>query len=235
MMLICIVDLSGVGKTSLLLRFADDEFHGDLFPWGCIIQEKHKIIEVYDQKIKLRVWNMTRKYDHRYRLHQYHRAQGFIIMCDVTDKTSFGYDKLNKIIRDIEQNAKENVPILIIGNKVDKIEYESSEMLMYGYFRQCVIKEHGLRFPTDLVSICIEYYPTINKRISKGTQLSYDDAKSHAKRYGIKYMEISCKTGENVSNVFHDLTVDIFKHNKWTHSTNASSDTNSKSKHCVVL
>ena len=130
---------------------------------------------------------------------------------------------------DIERYARDNTPLIIIGNKIDAIDENASdkivsdqdEMLIYGYIRQYVINEYDLNFPPYLIDICIAYWPGPKQRISTDTQLSYNDAKSYADKYNIKYIETSCKTGENVDKVFYTLTTDTLinisfdKGNRW--------------------
>uniref|UniRef100_A0A3B5LHJ5 Uncharacterized protein n=1 Tax=Xiphophorus couchianus TaxID=32473 RepID=A0A3B5LHJ5_9TELE len=53
---LCFVSLSGVGKSSLLLRFADNTFSG-LYITTIGVDFKIRTVEINGEKVKLQIWD----------------------------------------------------------------------------------------------------------------------------------------------------------------------------------
>ncbi len=80
---------TGVGKTSLLLRFADDRFSFDHIP-TIGIDFKIKTIEIEGRLCKLQLWDTAGQERFRTITSAYYRgASGVLVVYDVTDKNSF--------------------------------------------------------------------------------------------------------------------------------------------------
>ena len=70
--------------------------------------------------MKINFWDTSGQERYRSITKQYFKgAQGIILVYDVTKKETF--TNLQKWIKEIQQNAKEEVRIIILGNKIDKI------------------------------------------------------------------------------------------------------------------
>eukprot|EP00741_Cyanophora_paradoxa_P006104 tig00000983_g5919.t1 len=108
---------SGVGKSCLLLRFADDQFTTN-FITTIGIDFKIRTIELDGKRIKLQIWDTAGQERFRTITTAYYRgAQGILLVYDVTDETSF--NNIRNWIRNIDQHASENVNKILIGNKCD--------------------------------------------------------------------------------------------------------------------
>ena len=109
---------SGVGKTCLLLRYADDSFTGNYLS-TISIDFKIKIIQLKNKLIKLQIWDTAGQ--ERFRNIGkifYKSAHDIILTYDVTDKNSF--KNIPNWIKQIEANAPTNKSKVLVGNKCDK-------------------------------------------------------------------------------------------------------------------
>lgn len=117
---IVLIGNSSVGKSSLLLRFADDIFE-DTYISTIGVDFKIRSLELDGKTIKLQIWDTAGQERFRSISHTYYRgAHGIIIIYDITDKKSF--DDVVTWLSEIESYGNENVRKLIIGNKIDLID-----------------------------------------------------------------------------------------------------------------
>lgn len=112
---------SGVGKSSILLKFVEDRFLGeDALNPTIGVDYKYKIIERDGQKYKLAIWDTAGQEKFRTVTSTYYRgAQGVVVVYDVTDRSSF--EHLSYWISELENyNGDPNVVKIIVGNKIDR-------------------------------------------------------------------------------------------------------------------
>lgn len=110
---------SGVGKSCLLLRFADDTYT-ESYISTIGVDFKIRTIELDGKTIKLQIWDTAGQERFRTITSSYYRgAHGIIVVYDVTDMESFTHVK--DWITEIERFASENVNRLLIGNKCDLV------------------------------------------------------------------------------------------------------------------
>jgi Ras-related protein Rab-8A len=118
--------LLGVGKSCLLLRYSDDSFTSS-FITTIGIDFKIKTIMVGESKVKLQIWDTAGQERFRTITTAYYRgAMGILLVYDVSDETSFV--NVRNWMRQIDQNAAENVNRILIGNKCD---VDASERVRY--------------------------------------------------------------------------------------------------------
>ena len=108
---------AGVGKSCLLLRYSDDSFTSS-FITTIGIDFKIKSILIGDAKVKLQIWDTAGQERFRTITTAYYRgAMGILLVYDVSDENSF--TNVRNWMRQIDQNAAENVNRILIGNKAD--------------------------------------------------------------------------------------------------------------------
>lgn len=108
---------SGVGKSCILMRYADNSFTENFFN-TIGVDFKIKTITLNDQIIKMQIWDTAGQDRFRTLTSSYYRgAHGIIIVYDVTNKDSF--DNVRQWMQEIEKFASENVNKLLVGNKSD--------------------------------------------------------------------------------------------------------------------
>ncbi|EIW60964.1 GTP-binding protein ypt1 [Trametes versicolor FP-101664 SS1] len=111
---------SGVGKSCLLLRFAEDAFT-DSYLSTIGVDFKIRTIELEGKTVKLQIWDTAGQERFRTIAAAYYRgAQGIIMVYDVTEQETFS--NVKGWITEIERYASEGVKKLIIGNKSDLVE-----------------------------------------------------------------------------------------------------------------
>ena len=115
---ILIIGESGVGKTCLLLRFADNSFTSNhILTIG--IDFKIKMINIEDKVIKPQIWDTAGQDRFRTITKTYYKgSQGVILTYDVCDIKS--YDNVKDWIQQIELNAKSSICKVLVGNKCDR-------------------------------------------------------------------------------------------------------------------
>ncbi|WCJ36414.1 hypothetical protein M5689_017616 [Euphorbia peplus] len=108
---------SGVGKSCLLLRFADDSYL-DSYISTIGVDFKIRTVEQDGKTIKLQIWDTAGQERFRTITSSYYRgAHGIIIVYDVTDQESF--NNVKQWLNEIDRYASENVNKLLVGNKSD--------------------------------------------------------------------------------------------------------------------
>jgi Ras-related protein Rab-1A len=108
---------SGVGKSCLLLRFADDSYL-ESYISTIGVDFKIRTVELDGKTIKLQIWDTAGQERFRTITSSYYRgAHGIIVVYDVTDQESF--NNVKQWLNEIDRYASENVNKLLVGNKSD--------------------------------------------------------------------------------------------------------------------
>lgn len=108
---------SGVGKSCLLLRFADDTYT-ESYISTIGVDFKIRTIELEGKTVKLQIWDTAGQERFRTITSSYYRgAHGIIVVYDITDSAT--YTNVKQWLMEIERYACENVNRLLIGNKCD--------------------------------------------------------------------------------------------------------------------
>eukprot|EP00827_Trimyema_finlayi_P003585 TRINITY_DN328_c0_g3_i1.p3 TRINITY_DN328_c0_g3~~TRINITY_DN328_c0_g3_i1.p3 ORF type:complete len:226 (+),score=62.44 TRINITY_DN328_c0_g3_i1:39-680(+) len=116
-----IIGNSGVGKSSLLLRFADDQF-SDSYLTTIGVDFRFKTLDIDGKSVKLQIWDTAGQERFRTITNAYYKgADGIIIVYDCTSQDSFD-DIENYWINEVAQYGEKNVELMLIGNKSDLLE-----------------------------------------------------------------------------------------------------------------
>ena len=106
-----------VGKTALLVRFADGDFSDVLLP-TIGIDFKIKTINLKGKAVKLQIWDTAGQERFRTITQAYYRgAMGILLIYDVTNSKS--WSNVRNWVRNIEGNAPQTVNKVLVGNKCD--------------------------------------------------------------------------------------------------------------------
>jgi len=121
---------SGVGKSCLLLRFADDTYT-ESYISTIGVDFKIKTIKDEGKTIKLQIWDTAGQERFRTITSSYYRgAHGIIVVFDTTDLDSF--NNVKQWLQEIDRYAAEGVNKLLVGNKADlasqrKVDYNLAQ------------------------------------------------------------------------------------------------------------
>uniref|UniRef100_A0A1B6DX90 Ras-related protein Rab-35 n=1 Tax=Clastoptera arizonana TaxID=38151 RepID=A0A1B6DX90_9HEMI len=111
-----IIGDSDVGKSSLLLRFADNTFSGNYIT-TIGVDFKIRTIDVEGERVKLQIWDTAGQERFRTITSTYYRGtHGVIVVYDVTSGESFA--NVRRWLSEINQNCEE-VDMILVGNKND--------------------------------------------------------------------------------------------------------------------
>ena len=111
---------TGVGKSSIIVRYCDDKFHNT---YMSTIGVDFTIKTVYynNRVCKFQIWDTAGQERFRSITSTYYRgASGIILVYDITDRSSF--ETLNRWISDIKNLCLEDIPVIIVGNKCDCVD-----------------------------------------------------------------------------------------------------------------
>lgn len=111
---------SGVGKSCLLLRFADDAFT-DSYISTIGVDFRFRTVKIEKKTVKLQIWDTAGQERFRTITSAYYRgADGIIMVYDVTSQESFGH--VNDWLSEVNRYASEGTSKLLIGNKSDRAD-----------------------------------------------------------------------------------------------------------------
>jgi len=120
---ILVIGDRGVGKTSLLSKYFDDQFD-DSYESTMSIDLKTQKIRMDDNRLcQLHIWDYSGALlEVRFKtvtIHYYRGAHGIIIVYDVNERNTF--TNVERWMKDIKEFSKETVAIILVGNKIDLI------------------------------------------------------------------------------------------------------------------
>jgi len=108
---------SGVGKSCLLLRYADDTYT-ESYISTLGVDFRMVTIRLDEKTIKLQIWDTAGQERFRTITSNYYRgANGIVVVYDVTDPESF--NSVTRWLQEIERNVGTGVHKMLVGNKCD--------------------------------------------------------------------------------------------------------------------
>ncbi|KAI0807142.1 GTP-binding protein ypt1 [Fomes fomentarius] len=107
---------SGVGKSCLLLRFADDTYT-ESYISTIGVDFKIRTIELEGKTVKLQIFGIGQERFRTITSSYYRGAHGIIVVYDVTDSDTF--TNVKQWLQEIDRYASEGVNKLLVGNKSD--------------------------------------------------------------------------------------------------------------------
>jgi Ras-related protein Rab-1A len=135
-----IIGDSGIGKSCLLNRFADDTYT-EAYISTIGVDFKIRTLELDGRIVKLQIWDTAGQERFRTITSSYYRgAHGIMMVYDITNPESFV--NLNQWLKEVETYAKDDVHKILIGTKTDmadkrKVQY--ADALEFA-------KDHGMDY-----------------------------------------------------------------------------------------
>lgn len=114
---LCLLGDSGVGKSSLVLRFVADRFEAhSTATIGASFMSK--TFSLGDETFKYQIWDTAGQEKYKALAPMYYRgAAAAIVVYDVTLESSF--ESVKRWVKELEQLGPEGIVIAIAGNKID--------------------------------------------------------------------------------------------------------------------
>ena len=155
---LCLVGDSQVGKTQFCKGFQDN-FSATYEPTiGSDYYMKN--VKLGKNSYQFNVWDLSGDVNYiEVRNEFYKESQALIIMFDITKKASF--DALDMWLREASKNGGENLPVFVVGNKVDLADANSQE-------HRAVMKSEALKLASEHD---ISYFETSAKENLNITEL----------------------------------------------------------------
>jgi len=162
---------SGVGKSCLLLRFADDTYT-ESYISTIGVDFKIRTIEIDGKTIKLQIWDTAGQERFRTITSSYYRgAHGIIVVYDVTDLESF--NNVKNWLHEIDRYAVEGVNKLLVGNKCDLISKKQVESTSAKEFAESLnipFLETSAKTAVNVENAFIKMAKEIKERLSQQPQ-----------------------------------------------------------------
>jgi len=173
---ILLIGDSGVGKSCLLLRFADNSWT-DTHISTIGVDFKIKTLEIDGKTVKLQIWDTAGQERFRTITSSYYRgAQGIILVYDCTDKESF--NNVKQWIGEIERYACENVNKLLVGNKADLADERQVDTNVAKEFAESYgipFIETSAKTSYNVEKCFVQMAAAIKKRMSSQSSSKSDD------------------------------------------------------------
>ena len=109
---------ASVGKSSIILKYTDNIFDSNSLSTLGVDFKQKKIKLKNGNIIKLQIYDTAGQERFKSVSHSFiKKAEGVILMYDITSKISF--EAIDGWLESIKENGKENLPIILVGNKCD--------------------------------------------------------------------------------------------------------------------
>mmetsp|Transcript_6197 Transcript_6197/g.9681 ORF Transcript_6197/g.9681 Transcript_6197/m.9681 type:complete len:222 (-) Transcript_6197:57-722(-) len=132
---------SGVGKSSLLIKFADDKFSPHISQ-TIGMDFKVKMLNLGGRRVKLQIWDTAGQERFHTITQQYYRnAMGIILVYDVTNEESFA--NIRRWAAQIAAHGEEGADRMLLGNKAD---FEPPKRVVDASRGKALADEYGIPF-----------------------------------------------------------------------------------------
>lgn len=149
---IVVVGDSGVGKSNILSRYAQDEFNFDSKA-TVGVELYTKTFKINDKYVKVHFWDTAGQERYKSITAAYYRgAKGAMIVFDITRPDTF--NNVDKWFNEIKEFGEKNMQILAVGNKSDlkhlravdnKNAVAKAEILDVAYFETSALESTNIR------------------------------------------------------------------------------------------
>ncbi|KAF9198732.1 hypothetical protein BGZ49_000347 [Haplosporangium sp. Z 27] len=189
---------AAVGKSSLVLRFVNDEFQENKEPTigAAFLTQKCRL---EDKVIKFEIWDTAgQERFHSLAPMYYRNAQAAVVVYDVTKASSL--EKAKSWVKELQRQANPNIVIALTGNKVDLVSTGNKN-------RRTGSNGTDEDDEQDAQELDVDEEDDEDYGISR--QVPTEDASAYAQESGLLFFETSAKNGEGVAEVFTEIAKKI--------------------------
>jgi len=140
---VVVIGESGVGKSNLILRFAQNTFNPDS-KTTIGVDFATKTINVDGKVVKAAVWDTAGQEIYRAIVSAYYRgAVGALLVYDITRRETF--EHVQEWLDELRAAADQNISIILVGNKCDLAEADPSKRKVTAEEAREWAETHGLK------------------------------------------------------------------------------------------
>jgi len=195
---------AAVGKSSIVLRFVNNEFQSNKEPTigaafltqKCRFEDRVLRYEIWDTAGQERFHSLAPMY--------YRNAQAAVVVYDVTKATSL--DKAKSWVKELQRQANPNIVIALCGNKLDLVTPslpgdEESEPSTPSTPHETEVE------PDDATATPGEN--AASPGVESLRQVPKEEAQAYASEAGLLFFETSAKSGDGILEVFTEIAKKI--------------------------
>ncbi|OAL40025.1 hypothetical protein AYO20_00443 [Fonsecaea nubica] len=184
---------AAVGKSSLVLRFVNNDFQENKEPTigAAFLTQK---ISLPNRIIKFEIWDTAGQERFASLAPMYYRnAQAALVVYDLTKPTSLV--KAKHWVAELQRQASPGIVIALVGNKLDLCAESSGEGADSSQESSSAAGDEGDANTS-------EHAEAEPSETGDARKISTREAKSYAEEESLLFFETSAKTGTNVAEVF---------------------------------
>ncbi|KAG5177797.1 P-loop containing nucleoside triphosphate hydrolase protein, partial [Tribonema minus] len=184
---------TGVGKSSLMNRFTEDEFFPGLV--GTVgVDFKMRTLDLRGERVLVQVWDTAgQERFHKITRAYYRGSHGILLAYDVGEPATL--ENISYWINNIQDNASSGVCTCLVGNKMDLRGETAAAAASDNSADAAAAPPPPAANP---LSCCVSASP-------KAAPVGTDSGRAIAQQYGVAFFETSAKTGHNVHAAFVSL------------------------------
>ena len=120
---------TGVGKSSIMLRYTDEKFMPDILP-TVGLDFRVKVMELAGYSVKISIWDTAGQERFKNISSSYYRgAQGVVLVYDITERRTF--NNLGRWLEELDRYGGEKMVKVVVGNKRDQVTYCQWSLELY--------------------------------------------------------------------------------------------------------
>ncbi|KAJ2743033.1 Vacuolar protein sorting-associated protein 21 [Coemansia sp. BCRC 34301] len=181
---------AAVGKSSLVLRFVNDEFQDNKEPTigAAFLTQK---VRLDDSVLKLDIWDTAgQERFHSLAPMYYRNAQAAVVVYDITRASSL--ERAKSWIKELQRQANPNIIIALVGNKLDLAGDNADS---------ASAAADGSAGAEDTT---VDTDEAVNTE-GRSRQIATATASAYAEEAGLLFLETSAKTGQGVVETFTEI------------------------------